>query len=164
MSELDKLNLEQSTAEDRADMLDVTEWSHDFNLEQLEVVANYLTHYSIPKGHYVFKEGSRERYLGLVVEGTLDVVKRNDKQEEQTLAQFRKGKVFGEMALVDESPRSASIKAGPGCEVLIMSYEQFHQLIEDKPAFAIKILLKIAQMLSMRLRKTSGDLVDHLGK
>ena len=50
------------------------------------------------------------------------------------------GDVFGEMALIDDAPRSATAKARTHCMVAQISQHRFHQLVKDQPEFALEVM------------------------
>jgi CRP-like cAMP-binding protein len=73
------------------------------------------------------------------------------------------GKTFGEMSLIDGEPRSASAIALDDSKVLVLTEENFHRLVYQYPHLGAMVLLKLAQLMSQRLRQTSDLLVDFLG-
>jgi len=74
------------------------------------------------------------------------------------------GRGLGEMSMVDKEPRSATVIVVEPAVLAVLTQESFALITRDKPALAANILLKIAQLLSQRLRYTSGVLVDYLGE
>ena len=67
------------------------------------------------------------------------------------------------MSLIDGEPRSASVIAEEPSLLVVLTGEGLAALSSDVPRLAIKVLLKIAKLISQRLRQTSGALVDSLG-
>ena len=65
---------------------------------------------------------------------------------------------FGEMALVDQSPRSATVRARDATRVLVIGRKQFYTLIRKEPVLAVKLLWSFVQVLSHRLRETNEQL------
>ena len=80
------------------------------------------------------------------------------------IASLAKGAVFGEMSLIDGSPRSASIIANEDAILLVLTKDKFFYLMDHAPRLGLKLVLKIAKSLSLRLRQTSGVLIDYLEK
>jgi CRP/FNR family cyclic AMP-dependent transcriptional regulator len=64
------------------------------------------------------------------------------------------------MSLVDGEPRSASVKAVTETEIVVLSNEGFAELGEHVPRLAFDLLSEIARHISLRLRRTSGELVQ----
>lgn len=99
-------------------------------------------------GDVIFGEGSVGKHMYVVVSGRVDIrMKAGD--GEAVVATLGKGELFGEMALVDSLPRSASaIAVGDETSVVEIDHPQFAYLVGQQPAFALIIL----KALSLRLR------------
>jgi CRP-like cAMP-binding protein len=69
------------------------------------------------------------------------------------------GVCFGEMALLENEPRSATVTAVTECQLLEIGREDFMALIQRDRDLGCKILLRLAQLLSRHLRKTNQDMV-----
>ncbi len=66
------------------------------------------------------------------------------------------------LALIDGEPRSATCVATEPSVLLALTQAGFQRLCEERPALALKLLTRIAKLMSRRLRQTSGRLVDYL--
>lgn len=149
------------TTAERAEQLDRA-WANDFAWRELESLANYTESYAAPKGTTLVREGSRESFMGIVLEGGVDVVKADGDGVGRALAQIRPGKTFGEMALLDGEARSATLVIAVDAVVLVITKESLDRLAEDAPRLALKFVLKLARQVSQRLRQTSGVLSDRM--
>ena len=98
----------------------------------------------------------------ILLDGRLLIRKEDDAGQSKQLAVVRPGKCIGEMSLLDDSPCSATVQAESDAMLLLMTRERFHALIDEHPVLANLFILKIARLLSLRLRQTSGALVDRL--
>jgi len=150
------------TGPERSEMLDRTHWASDFGWRQVQTLAKYMRTYEAAKGAVLLQEGARSSYMCLIVAGTVSVVKGDAAQGIKYLAALGPGKTFGEMALIDTEPRSASVVTKEETLLLVLTERDFEEMAEDAPKLAIKLLKKLARMLSERLRKTSGTLSEHL--
>jgi CRP-like cAMP-binding protein len=74
------------------------------------------------------------------------------------ITQLGKGAHFGEMALVDRSPRSASAVADDTSRLLLIHRNDFYEIIKKEPSLSVKLLWSFVQVLAERLRKTTADL------
>jgi serine/threonine protein phosphatase PrpC/CRP-like cAMP-binding protein len=106
-------------------------------------------------GATIFSAGDAGEDMFVVLRGT---VRLHDK--DATITELGKGAHFGEMALVDRTPRSlsASASAGINTRLLAIKRRDFYELIKKEPALSTKLLWSFVQVLAERLRKTTADL------
>jgi CRP/FNR family transcriptional regulator, cyclic AMP receptor protein len=103
-------------------------------------------------GEIVFEEGSNGRELFVVLDGRIDIVKRNGAAKD-VIVTLGKGEFFGEMAVIDGSARSASaIAATPNTRVMRINHARFVYLVSQQPAFALMVM----DALSKRLRASNA--------
>ena len=95
----------------------------------------------------IFSQGDPGDTMYVVEDGTVEVF-RESADGPVTLARLTKGEFFGEMALVDDGPRSAGAAAGPdGARVLAIDGPHFIYLVSQQPAFALVVLGVMARRL-----------------
>jgi len=146
----------------RCALFEKTGWGKDFAWEEIEEFAAYLMVRRSVEGTVVFREGDAEAYMCFVVEGRVNIVKESSGVKQVSLAVIEAGKIFGEMSLIDHWPRSATAVAGDNTLLLALTKDKFDLLIRENPQLALKVIQKIAGLMSHRLRMTSGILVDYL--
>jgi CRP/FNR family transcriptional regulator, cyclic AMP receptor protein len=127
-----------------------------------EQLAGFMQTAQFEAGETIFSEGDEGAYACFIVEGQLDVRKQND-VEEVLIAILAAGRSIGEMSVIDESPRSASVVARSDGKMLLLYRERFAELIEQHPRVGAQLLLRIARAMSMNLRKTSAAIAELLG-
>lgn len=154
----------KGSADSIAEMLESTQWANEFSWKQLLAVSHYMQAYRIQKGAVIFDEGDPERSMGLIVDGRIDIAKADSHATRSVIATLVPGNTFGEMSLIDAEPRSAQAVAATDVVMLKMTKDAFFELAAAKPSLAFQLLLKISIMISRRLRRTSGQLVDHLSE
>ena len=111
-------------------------------------------------GDVIFEEGSVGKRMYVVVSGSVRIEKKTG-GEAAVVATLGKGELFGEMALVDSLPRSASaVAAGDDTSVVEIDHAQFAYLVGQQPAFALIIL----KALSLRLRDQMEINRGHAGQ
>lgn len=152
----------RETLQERAEMLETTRWVSEFSWKEIENMARYFVVSKKEKGMNVFLEGDHEKYMGLVVRGSVNVIKKDAKQQEKILSVIGKSGIFGEMMLFDGEPRSATIIAAEPTVLLILTQENLDCLVKEIPVLAAKLLWKLGKILSQRLRMTSGKLIDFI--
>ncbi len=110
---------------------------------------------SVEPGQEVVREGDDGDALYIVLEGTVRVHKG-----EVNLVGLAPGAHFGEMALIDTAPRSASVTAASRGKLLMITRENFFSIIKAEPRMANKLLWSFLQELSTRLRTTNEELSE----
>lgn len=147
----------------RAEALDRTAWARGLSWAQTLEVARYCSFLEATAGETIVTEGAREAFLCVVVEGELEVVKRDSSGSLQVLARLGRGTTFGEMSLLDGEPRSATVTARTDAVLLTISAKDLELLVNDKPRLGVEVYHRLGRVASRHLRRTSGALVDALG-
>ena len=104
-------------------------------------------------GTALFHENDRSRELYIIQSGNIKIYKMNGNREIEIVI-LGKGAVFGEMALIDGKPRSASAKAVNECSVVIIDSETFNQRIAGVPSWFMSII----KMASSKIRQANERL------
>lgn len=145
-------------------LLDGAQMLKDFEWPQIEALSTYIQLYRAAPGTVLFREGDHGGFMCIVLQGRLDIRKQDTLHDDKTVATVYAGRSLGEMAMVDSEPRSATAVVKDQAVLAVLTQEKFAEITLEKPALAVKLLLKIAQSISQRLRHTSGVLVDFLEK
>jgi len=130
--------------------------------DELVIVAQYMKLSFFSEGEILFNEWDKGDYACFVVEGKLDVLERRDKDRYRTLASLERGKSIGELSIIENFPRLATLKASTNGSVITFSRDDFKELSESHTNIGIKILKGIIGLLSHNLRKTSSRLSDYM--
>ncbi len=125
------------------------------NYKELVKVLNITRVEIFESNAIVISEGSQGTELYVVLSGNLDV-----RREAQSIAKLETGMHFGEMALVDQSPRSATVIVEGDTRLMIIERRDFYNLIRKEPILAVKLLWSFVQSLSGRLRDANEQLLD----
>jgi CRP-like cAMP-binding protein len=128
---------------------------------ETEQLGGYMQAYEAEPGCVVFREGEPGAYLCLLVRGKVKTSKHGS-DGEAVVTIDGKGRSIGEMALIDGEPRSASCEVTEQATLLLLTRSAFERLCEQHPALGFKLVLRIARLMSRRLRITSGRLIDYL--
>ncbi len=114
----------------------------------------------IPAGEYVFREGELGTEMYIVHRGRVEILKRvaDEENDEALLAVFEQGDFFGELSLLDDQPRSASVKALEDTVLVCIDGATFIQMLRETPEIAVRMMRK----LSRRLRHTDRLLQEAL--
>jgi len=147
-----------------ANNLELTNWANDFSWSQICTISKYMEYYSATKGTVIFDEGAEDNTMAIVIKGKIDIIKKESGSKINIIASIFPSQSFGEMSLIDGESRSAQAIASTQTEMLFLSKDSLFSLLEESPELAFKLLWIISQMLSQRLRRTSGNLVAQLNK
>jgi CRP/FNR family cyclic AMP-dependent transcriptional regulator len=121
---------------------------------ELRLLVTTLPAESYPAGASLFLEGDAGHALYVVVSGEVHVVRRMTGGSEEQLAILGRGEVLGELALVDDGPRSADARAGgQGCTVLVFTRQDLDDVLNLPPVAASQFLGHICAQLCRRLRR-----------
>lgn len=149
----------ESEEETRSFLINLPIFS-SFNVDELSIFAKHMSFVHLQRGEHLFIEGDQGTFMGFVVNGILEVQKKADNGENITLARLTKGSSIGEMALIDKSPRSATVLARQATTVVTLTDRGFELLAERHPPLGIKVIQKVARLLSLNMRRTSSKLAD----
>lgn len=122
----------------------------------LERIASLAQSHVFQAGETIIREGDRDGRLFVIVSGEVEVIKGLGRKNERHVRNLGPLSYFGEMALIDDLVRSASIVAREQTEVLILDQWNLRQEIERYPAMAFELL----RMLSQRIRAIEKTIVD----
>jgi sulfate permease, SulP family len=123
----------------------------DFTADQVERLRGWLEPVAWPAGHVIFRHGDPGSSLYLVTRGCASVHLRHDDGDIR-LVTFAAGAVFGELALLDRGPRSATVTVDEELTGFGLSEASFSGLCQEQPDIAIKLLSALGRELSVRIR------------
>jgi HEAT repeat protein len=115
--------------------------------EELAALAEIAPEKEFQPGEIIFEEKQVAHHLYIIARGKVEVFRRVDSTE-HSIAFLEQEEAFGEMAILDDEPRSASIRAVEPTLVLKLDRESFRELITERPQIAFAIF----KMLTARLR------------
>ncbi len=119
--------------------------------------ARFLSHF--PAGKVLFREGDAGEDMYIIQSGRVAIKKRTGANKDVTLAVLEKGDFFGEMAVLERMPRSASAEMAEGGDLIVISGDTFGDMIKSNPEIAFRMLRKY----SIRLREMVKQ-IETLGK
>ncbi len=133
------------------DQLQRVELFEGLDQKELRLLAKTCTERQYPAGAVLMQEGEAGAGLFILIEGKVHVTQSaGPGQPPRDIATLEAGEVIGEMALLDDLPRSATVTALEPCRCLLVPVWDFRATLRESPEIAIKLLIQ----LSRRLRKT----------
>lgn len=128
--------------------------------QELRLLAKYSHEEHFSSGSTIFAEGERGDCLYIVVDGGVRISRIVPGMGEECLAILKRGEVFGEMALIDDQPRSADARThGDGCTVFSISRTLLEEVLSMDPDAAVQFLSLLSKLLCRRLRAMNERLV-----
>lgn len=115
--------------------------------DDLRGIAGIVAGASFEKGEVLFEEGEPGDAFFIVFKGSIEIVKSRPDGTEEKLAVRRAGEGFGEMALLNDAPRSATARAAEDSQLVTVGREQFQQLLGGD-----SLALRMMRVLSKALR------------
>ncbi|GHG93548.1 cyclic nucleotide-binding domain-containing protein [Comamonas sp. JC664] len=122
---------------------------------QLAKVAQVGHFRAFPAGAFLFREGETGQEMFVIAEGKVRISKSVPGIGEEALAILEPGQYFGEMAVIEDSPRSADAIAHVSCSVWVIERSQLDQLMFTDKDLAYVLLWTFVRTLSERLRETN---------
>jgi len=113
----------------------------------------------LTKGSYVFEEGQRASFAYVLTEGEIEIV-RDSTDGIQVLGKVKKGSIFGEMAIIDGSARSASARAAIDCKVQEVDKKAFLDYLSKKPDAAFNMMVRLSGYVRDADKKAVGSMLD----
>lgn len=127
------------------------------NDNHIEKIKEIIEEVFISKNTVIFKQGDYGDAFYIIINGKVKIVRKED-NEEKTLAILKDGEFFGEMALLEEAPRSASAICIEDCKLYKITQKNFGYIMLLNPAISLKIM----RFMSDRVRKSSQTLKEAL--
>ena len=127
----------------------------DSSLERIEAIAE-LEHFTA--GQPIFAYGDPAGSFYIIQHGSVEITLEEDGAEAVEVAKLGTGSHFGEMALLDNEPRSANAVALSDSDIIRIDYDDLKALMADSPEIALHIYREFSRFLCSRLRLTTLDL------
>jgi CRP-like cAMP-binding protein len=129
----------------------------DFTQEELQEVRNISHKKKISQGEFAFREGEPGDTLIFLDLGTLRLIKKTKKGDEQELVQLGSGTYLGEMSFFDQGLRSVSGVAMENCQVTIIPIPALRSLLDKSFSMAGKFYKRMAMGIAQRLKYMNED-------
>src|SRR3970040_589778 len=136
-----------------------------FPAEQLRTLVTVVTRRSAPRGSVIMAAGDQIDSLYIVIAGRLKVVMGDADGKEVILSLIGPGEFFGEMGLIDDSPRSASVVTIEPCELLSITKRDFRKCLSDNFEMVMEVMRGLVRRLREADRKIGSlALLDVYGR
>lgn len=139
----------------------------DLEEDEVQQVLQCTTPRDFPAGAVILREGETGDSLFIMCQGEVEITKAltlvldEDTPKEKVMIRLRAldGVCFGEMALLENEVRSATVTALTDCSLQELHRQEFLALVRENPQMGVKLMLSLAQLLSKHLRKSNQDVI-----
>lgn len=151
-------------------LLQKTDLFKNLSSLQIKAVLNICRKVKFKENEIIMREGDMGSSLYIILEGTVEVIKslviseaigdeEAVKNKVFTKIDEKSHAIFGEIALLEECKRTATIRANTDCVLYEIKKDDFLRLVEGDSALGSRILLNLARIISARLRKADEDTI-----
>jgi CRP/FNR family transcriptional regulator, cyclic AMP receptor protein len=120
---------------------------------QIETLAAASTRRAFPKGRMIVAEGEPSQSLYVLLSGRAKVQRSDSEGKEVILAVLTSGEFFGEMSLIDDAPRSASVITIESCDFIAIQKDTFKQMLQHSPEMSQLVMKALVKRLREADRK-----------
>ena len=131
----------------------------NFSGAEVRLLAHFMDVYRAAPGSELIREGEHGDFMLMLIEGRVEVRKRDRWSTDRVIAVVEAGRMLGEMSMIDGEPRFATCVAIEPTLAAALSRENLARIIVEQPMLGAKILMELVLMLSHRLRHTSSRLL-----
>jgi len=132
------------------------------NEDVIKKITGICSTKNFKKGKTIIEEGKFGDELFIILSGEIDIIKKTLQDEKYTVTSLNSdmgGIYVGELALIDNDKRSASVFARSDCQCLVINRKDFIKFGDENPHIGITITRVIAGQISSRLRKANADVI-----
>lgn len=132
---------------------------HEIYDDEIEEIIKDCLIAQYSPGDTIIKQGDTSTDICVILSGEVDIHVEKDGQSHY-IASLGKGDLFGELVLINETKRTASIVCKEKCEILILSYENFYTFFHKKPKVFSLMVLNITRLITKRLKNANKIIED----
>jgi CRP-like cAMP-binding protein len=134
----------------------------DIGKEDIKYLAGIVKQVSLKKGDVLFKENDETKGIYLIRSGKIEISKVTPDGWKQTLAVLSSGHFFGELSIMENRRHEADAAAIENTELFLLSKEDFERLEKENALLALRIIKKIAIVMSKNLRRMNEKFLNAL--
>jgi len=143
-------------------LMAVTPLFSGLDAAELDRLGAFMVVYDAPAGVTVIAEGEVGDFMMLLTQGAIEVVRGGQPGRGSRISVARAGQALGEMSMFDGEPRFASCVTLEPSRIAVLGRDAMMQVMQDEPRLGGRIMLRLVQLLSERLRETSARLVTYI--
>ncbi len=132
----------------------------DLSRRELREVGQSLQKQTYASGKPVFEQGRPGMGMYVVLSGRVEICRNDEDGTRLQLGEVGPGEFFGELALLDDSARTASALAAEETELVAFTRANLLNFAEDRPHIGVKVLMHLSQIVAERLRRANRALKE----
>jgi CRP/FNR family cyclic AMP-dependent transcriptional regulator len=157
-----RMTLESSVTVDALRSMPIFE---ALSVERLVPIARVAVFRKVPRGSAVLRAGDRTDFVYFILSGVLKVLVSDEEGREVILSNLGPGEFFGEMGVLDDNPRSATVVANTPCELIVISKADFKRCLAENFDVSLYIMRSLVKRLRSADRKIESlALMDVFGR
>lgn len=121
----------------------------DLQVRELAAISSVTAEQDFPKDEIVVREGEPGDTMFLIISGEVSVIRNYGNEQETLIAKITQDDYFGEMALFEDKPRSATVKTNTDAKLLVLGKLEFEEIMREFP----QISINICRVFSQRIRE-----------
>jgi CRP-like cAMP-binding protein len=134
----------------------------DLDMAELTLIAERMCLIELEAGQILFDQWEKGDSVCFVENGTMEVLKKSGGDAYTAIATLGRGRSIGEMSIIENFPRSVTLKALTPARVVTFSRHEFDFIMDTYPNVGISVLKSLARLLGHNLRKASSRMADYL--
>lgn len=135
------------------------------SVERLVPLARVAVFRKVPRGSTILRAGDRTDFVYLILSGNLKVLVSDEEGREVILSNLNPGEFFGEMGVLDDNPRSATVVAVTPCELIVIAKSDFKRCLAENFDVSLFIMRNLVKRLRSADRKIESlALIDVYGR
>lgn len=142
------------------DFLGISPLFATLSKKELRNLAAIVHQRSYQEGEFIFRKGQPGAAMFIIKSGTVTVIDHNRENRETIIATLQAEDFFGELALLDNSPRSASALATTPSEIYAFSRTDLDNLLTNSPQIGMRIYRALAIIIGTRLKDANAQLFN----
>lgn len=151
-------NLNKAKEQSKIDLISRIPIFKDLNRRELRTVTDFLYDRTYESGEDIFLADQPGAAMFIITSGRVNILIDHDDGTSTELAKLQDGDFFGEIALLDSSPRSANARAAEKTRMLSIFRADLEKLMYNEPFIAAKIIKHLAIIIGLRLKETNKQL------
>ncbi len=144
--------------QNRVEILANIPFFYHFDENERQMIAECAEYVQLQKNQHIFEEGDLADFFYIIITGTVQVTKQIENEQVEVLALKISGDIFGEMGIIDNLPRSATVVAATDVELFKISNTQIHDMMKEIPS----ISLEISKAICMNVRSSNFNYINEL--